>query len=180
MTTIVAPTAASLVPPIVKLTLLPTDTVLAAVGLATSMSPAAEAACVIITTPFVIADAPILPVIVASPVVSAPLRRVFVEVGRAVLAVAKYHERTSGEPKTLAELLRIVADLEGAHLHLRERTSRESLAYLRECVPTQEERAKMAGFLKRKEPQKVKPSFARQAQREARKVRKAAKVRRGW
>ena len=50
----------------------------------------------------------------------------FVEVGRAVLAVAKYHERTSGEPKTLAELLRIVADLEGAHLHLRERTSRES------------------------------------------------------
>lgn len=51
----------------------------------------------------------------------------FVETGRAVLAVAKHHVEEFGTQPPLSELLGIVADLEAAHLRLREMTPREPL-----------------------------------------------------
>lgn len=149
----------------------------------------------------------------------------FVETGRAVLAVAKHHVEEFGTQPHLSELLGIVADLEAAHLRLREMTPREPLEEAQQAGFTMSKSAMagktaLADILQAMDahkgsgamfdsvgktrlmssgegphfggPRAGKTSMAvafikersralkQKVQREARKVRKAAKARRGW
>lgn len=68
----------------------------------------------------------------------------FVETGRAILAVAKHHAEELGTHPPLSELLGIVADLEAAHLRLREMAPREPLEEVQQAGFTTSKSA-MAG-----------------------------------
>lgn len=130
----------------------------------------------------------------------------FLEVGRQVVALSNYHWQTVGERKPLADLLQLVAELKGAHRRLQApvihwsgmgkdvpggvrsgKTLGFAAAYIREAVGREAHRAQVAPVLAA-----ARMPFAdayertaevkrdRQAQREAKRVRKAAKSRRGW